>query len=66
MAGLLALGFICNLLVKPVAEKNVMTPQEIRSGWSAPWARRITIALPIAKPFASLLMTGSSPLPNRI
>jgi MFS family permease len=29
LAGLLGLGFICNLLVKPVAEKNVMTAQEI-------------------------------------
>ncbi len=26
LAGLLVLGFICNLLIRPVAEKNVMTP----------------------------------------
>jgi MFS family permease len=29
LAGLLVLGFVCNLLVKPVAEKNYMTPDEI-------------------------------------
>ena len=29
LAGLLALGFICNLLVKPVDPKNYMTPEEI-------------------------------------
>jgi hypothetical protein len=29
LAGLLAVGFVCNLLVSPVAEKHVMTPQQI-------------------------------------
>jgi MFS family permease len=29
LAGLLALGFVCNLLVKPVAESKFMTPQQI-------------------------------------
>jgi MFS family permease len=29
LAGLLAIGFVCNLLVRPVAEKNFMTPEQI-------------------------------------
>lgn len=29
LAGLLALGFICNLLIRPVAEKNFMTPAQL-------------------------------------
>ena len=29
LAGLLALGFLCNLLIKPVAQKYVMTPAQI-------------------------------------
>jgi MFS family permease len=29
LAGLLVIGFICNLLVKPVAEKNFMTPAQL-------------------------------------
>jgi hypothetical protein len=29
LAGLLALGFVCNLLIKPVKPKNYMTPLEI-------------------------------------
>jgi MFS family permease len=29
LAGLLALGFVCNLLIRPVAEKNFMTPAQI-------------------------------------
>jgi MFS family permease len=31
LAGLLVLGFICNLLIRPVAEKNVMTPEQIKA-----------------------------------
>lgn len=31
LAGLLVLGLICNLLVRPVAEKNYMTDQELAS-----------------------------------
>jgi MFS family permease len=29
LAGLLALGFVCNLLIRPVAEKNFMTPEQL-------------------------------------
>ena len=29
LAGLLAIGFVCNLLVKPVAEGKYMTPQQV-------------------------------------
>ncbi len=29
LAGLLALGFVCNLLIRPVAEKNYMTAEQI-------------------------------------
>jgi hypothetical protein len=29
LAGLLALGFVCNLLIRPVASKNVMTPEQL-------------------------------------
>ena len=29
LAGFLVLGFICNLLIRPVAEKNFMTPEQI-------------------------------------
>ena len=29
LAGLLVLGFICNLLIRPVAEKNFMTPAQL-------------------------------------
>jgi MFS family permease len=29
LAGLLAIGFVCNLLVRPVAEKNFMSPEQI-------------------------------------
>ena len=29
LAALLALGFVCNLLIRPVAEKNYMTPEQI-------------------------------------
>jgi MFS family permease len=29
LAGLLAVGFICNLLIRPVSEKNYMTPAQI-------------------------------------
>jgi MFS family permease len=29
LAGLLVLGFICNLLIRPVAEKNFMTPAQV-------------------------------------
>jgi hypothetical protein len=29
LAGLLVLGFICNLLIKPVDPKNYMTPEEL-------------------------------------
>jgi hypothetical protein len=29
LAGLLAVGFICNLLIKPVDPKNFMTPEQI-------------------------------------
>ena len=29
LAGLLALGFVCNLLIRPVAQKNLMTAEQI-------------------------------------
>jgi MFS family permease len=29
LAGLLAVGFVCNLLIRPVAEKNFMTPAQL-------------------------------------
>ena len=29
LAGLLALGFVCNLLIRPVAEKYFMTPEQL-------------------------------------
>jgi MFS family permease len=29
LASLLAVGFVCNLLIRPVAEKNCMTPEQI-------------------------------------
>jgi hypothetical protein len=29
LAGLLALGFLCNLAIRPVAEKHHMTPQQL-------------------------------------
>jgi hypothetical protein len=29
LAGLLAIGFVCNLLVRPVAQKNYMTPEQL-------------------------------------
>jgi MFS family permease len=29
LAGLLVIGFLCNLLIKPVAEKNFMTPAQL-------------------------------------
>ena len=31
LAGLLVIGFICNLLIRPVAEKYVMTPEQLRA-----------------------------------
>jgi MFS family permease len=39
LAGLLALGFICNLLIRPVAEKYFMTPEQLArldAGGAAP------------------------------
>jgi hypothetical protein len=39
LAGLLALGFICNLLVKPVDPKNYMTPEEIAADDAAQKAK---------------------------
>ena len=29
LAGLLAVGFICNLLIRPVDQKNYMTPEQL-------------------------------------
>src|SRR4051812_14779928 len=39
LAGLLVLGFICNLLIKPVDPKNYMTPEEIAADDAAQKAR---------------------------
>jgi MFS family permease len=39
LAGLLALGFICNLLIKPVDPKNYMTPEQIAADDAALKAR---------------------------
>jgi hypothetical protein len=35
LAGLLAVGFICNLLIRPVDPKNYMTPEQIAAADTA-------------------------------
>ena len=40
LAGLLVVGLICNLLVKPVDERYYMTPEELASARAAPTSRR--------------------------
>ena len=42
LAALVALGFLCNLLVKPVDPKNYMTPEEISADDAAQKARNGT------------------------
>ena len=44
LAGLLALGFICNLLIRPVADKYVMTPAQLAELDAADAAARVAAA----------------------
>ena len=44
LAALLAAGFICNLLIKPVDPKNYMTPQQIAAADEAEEARNVAEA----------------------
>jgi hypothetical protein len=41
LAALLAAGFVCNLLIKPVDPKNYMTPEQIAAADDAEKARNI-------------------------
>jgi MFS family permease len=45
LAGLLAVGFICNLLIKPVDPKNFMTPEQIAADDAAEKAKQGTQAV---------------------
>src|SRR3984957_9041786 len=45
LAGLLAVGFICNLLIKPVDPKNFMTPEQIAADDAAEKAKQSTQAV---------------------
>jgi MFS family permease len=51
LAGLLALGFVCNLLIRPVAEKNYMTAEQMAALDAA--ARRTGTATPASGPAAT-------------
>jgi len=55
LAGFLVVGLICNLLIKPVAEKNFMTPEQIaafdaKSHEAAPSASAHATGLAVASP----------------
>jgi MFS family permease len=70
LAALLALGFVCNLLIRPVAEKNYMTPEQIAaldaSGRSAAaaahkagdWIPKVTTRTPTWQLTAAWLAVG--------
>jgi hypothetical protein len=45
LAGLLGVGFICNLLIKPVDPKNFMTPEQIAADDAAEKAKQGTQAV---------------------
>jgi MFS family permease len=46
LAGLLAVGFLCNLMVKPVAEKYYMTPEQLAALDAADKAKAAAVATP--------------------
>lgn len=48
LAGLLVLGFICNLLIKPVDPKNYMTPEEIAADDAALEAKNATQSVAVS------------------
>jgi len=59
LAGLLALGFVCNLLIRPVAEKNYMTAEQMAALDAA--ARRTGTATPASGLAAT---AASAPTPT--
>jgi len=70
LAGLLALGFVCNLLIRPVAEKNYMTAEQIAAldaasrtaaagtGKSGDWIPKVTTRTPTWQIMAAWLGVG--------
>jgi MFS family permease len=48
LAALLAAGFICNLLIKPVDPKNYMTPEQIAAADAAEKAKNVALPPPAA------------------